>query len=152
VCACSDLELQPQADFEGSAWVFVCPAADNRRGVIRVISAQDRVADAEELPDLLGDSREHVLGLNRAGNQGCDPAQRRLLVREAAQLKARLRIGDSGGKQLGEAGEPNLRVGRQRIVAHGSDDQNTPQSALDADRHADPPADACSAGDVGDLP
>jgi len=58
-------------------------------------------------------------------------------------------VGDCGGGQFGEPGQPRLRASGQRPRA-GFHDHEAPQSALDADRHADRRADAQLAGDRGD--
>jgi hypothetical protein len=46
-------------------------------------------------------------------------AQRRLLLGEAAQLHPGLRVGDHGGDQLDEPGQPRLGVGRQQLLVRG---------------------------------
>jgi hypothetical protein len=59
-------------------------------------------------------------------------------------------VGDRGGGQFGEPGQPSLAAGRQRTHA-GTHEHDAPQPPSDADRHADGRADAKVAGGLGEL-
>jgi hypothetical protein len=73
---------------------------------------------------------------------GHDPGTR------CGQLRLVLGVGEGGGDQLGEVGQPRLGVRRQRLLTpHGHHD--APQPALDADRHADSGAGPEPADEVG---
>jgi hypothetical protein len=114
-------EAPPGADREGHGAAGAAPRGDGRGRAIRV-----RLFDGEHPPDLRGDCGEHLLRRRRPSDQGRHPAQRGLFLGVAAQLQARLRIGDRGRDQLGEPGQPRLGVGRRRLLVggrHGHDAQ-----------------------------
>ena len=58
------------------------------------------------------------------------------------ELLARVGVGERVGDQLGEAGDPLLRVVGQAVRAPGGGDHGAPQAARDDDRRADRRADA----------
>ena len=67
------------------------------------------------------------------------------------QLGLRLRVGDRGGDQLGEVGQPLFDVGRRGGRAGISDGHDAPQLALHADRYADSGAEPPPTGSVSEV-
>jgi len=111
------LGFEAETDSKRAAGVGAGPAANDRDHAVRVVPAHHRVVDLQQLPDFLGDRGEHLLRRRSARDKGRHPAQRRLLLGEPAQFYSRLRVGDCGRDQLGEPGQPDLDVRRQRLVA-----------------------------------
>ena len=117
-------EAPPGADGEGSAGAV--PRGDHRYRAVGAVPAHRRVVGAQQPPGFLGDRGEHLRRRRRAGHQRRHPPQRGLLLGEPAQFHAGLGVGDRGGGQLGEPGQPRLGAGRQRLRA-GSHDHDAPQ-------------------------
>ena len=80
--------------------------------------------------------------LPRLVGGGHDPGAR------GGQLRLALGVGEGGSDELGEAGQPRLGVGGQRVRACGRYGHHAPQPALDVNRHADGRAQAHHAGEV----
>jgi hypothetical protein len=112
------------------------PGGDDRRRTVRLVPQHARERGVEQRADLRRDRAEQVRGRGLARDQRGDAAQRRLLVREPAQLRARLAVGHCGRDQLGEALEPRLGPLGQRRGAR-VDDHHAPQLAGDDDRARD---------------
>ena len=98
----------------------------------------DRVEDSARLGSL-GDQRGHL-------------PQRGLLIGELLQLFACLGVGDRGGDQLGEAGEPGLGGRGLRGGCRGQRHHRAPQPAVDDDRDSHRRVYPCVTGELrGDL-
>jgi len=75
--------------------------ADAGRDPVADTAQQQRLGD-QALLDAVGirrqrrHRREHLLRRRPASHQGRDPAQRRLLLGDPAQIRVRLRVGDRG--------------------------------------------------------
>ena len=77
-----------------------------------VATNRDRVGFEHAL-HLRGHRVEHGAGWRSFRHQGRHAPQRRLLVGELLDMRARLTVGDRGGDELDEAREPLLRLLRQ---------------------------------------
>jgi hypothetical protein len=106
---------------------------------------------AERGRDLLGDGREHLLGLDALGHQGGDASQRGLLGSNALERVSRLGVRDRGRDEIGELAETGLRPFRNRLRIGRDRDDHAPQAALDGHRCADRRLKACVTCGAGDL-
>ena len=107
--------------------------ADHGRRAVGLVARHLHKREVEELRDLGGDRSKDVARERALRDERRHVAQRRLLVGQPSQLLARLRVGQRGRDELGEAGEPLLDAIGQR-TAVGSRHHHAPQGAVDDDR------------------
>ena len=109
-------------------------------------SAAARSGTSQHPRRLDRDGGEHRLGLDAARDQLGDAPQRGLLVGQRPQLRARLRVRDRRGHELGEAGDPRLGVTRRRFPPVPRREDHAPHAPVDGDRDAHRGTDAAAPG------
>jgi hypothetical protein len=126
------------------------PGGDAGRRAIEFVARHVRDVDTEEQADLLRDSCKHLVRRDALGDQGRDPPQRGLLVREPGELLAACAVRDRRGDQLREPGEPILNAVREAFTFCPAGRHHTPHVAVDDDRGAGRRANLGFPYDVGD--
>jgi hypothetical protein len=128
------------------------PAGDQACRPAGVVAPNVRRVAAYEHADLPRHGFEELGGGDAAGDQRRDAAQRRLLVRDADERLAAGGVGDRGGDELGELGQPIFdALGQGRAIERVSR-HRTPDLAIDDDRSACARADPGRAGGASDRP
>ena len=123
---------------------------DHGRGAVRLVAAHLDQRQVEHAGDLARHRGEHVGRRRALGDERRHPAQRRLLVRQPAEVLARLGVGDRGRDQRREVCEAMLDAFGKPLVIHRRGRHHAPDLAVHEDRGAGTGADAGRADGRGD--